>query len=149
MVGHMQCNSSLCVSKLTKVLHLSVRGMMTHVPGPNAVSLSRQPFWKAVLSKTRQWIFSWMRPGYVETDEEYKISKLILLQFVCSASVLRAADGNVHLVVSLLRFLQTYIFVHETQYLHYKRSKVRHFDVSHGSHHEVSIHFFSQHCVTC
>ena len=90
-----------------------------------------------------------MRPEYVETDEEYKISKLILLRFVCSAAVLRAADGHVHLVVSLLRFLQTYIFVHETQYLHYKRSKVRHFDVSHGSHHEVRIHFFSHHCVTC
>ena len=110
---------------------------MRHVPGPNAVSLSCQPLWKASISKIRQWIFSWMRPGYVETDDEYKISKLILLQFVCSAAVLRAADGHVHLVVSMLRFLQIYIFVHEEQYLHYKRSIVRHFDISHGSQHEV------------
>ena len=122
---------------------------MTHVPGPNAVSLSRQHLWKAALSKITQWTFSWMRPEYVETDEEYKISKLILLRFVCSAAVLRAADGHVHLVVSLLRFLQTYVFVYEAQYLHHKRSKVCHFDVSHGSHHEVSIQLFSQHCVTC
>ena len=122
---------------------------MRHVPGPNAVSLSCQPLWKASISKIRQWIFSWMRPGYVETDEAYRISKLILLQFVCSAAVLCAADGHVHLVVSMLHFLQTYIFVHGAQYLHYKRSKVRHFDVSHGSQHEVSMLRDSRRCAEC
>lgn len=110
---------------------------MRHVPGPNAVSKSCRPLWRAAIVKIRQWIYSWMRPGYVESDDEYKISKLILLQFVCSASVLKAAEGHIHIVTSILRFLQTYIFVHEFHYLHYKRRSMRHFDVSHGSQHEV------------
>ena len=42
--------------------------------------------------------------------------------------------------LSLSVMEKTYVFVHEAQYLHYKRSNVRHFDVAHASQHEVSIY---------
>ena len=79
-----------------------------------------------------------MRPGYVECDDEYKISKLLMLQFVYSAAVLDAVEGHVYIVTAILRFLQSHVFVHESLYLHYLRKKMRNFDVSHGSQHEVS-----------
>ena len=78
-----------------------------------------------------------MRPGYVESDEEYKISKVLLLQFICSAAVLQAADSRMHIVICILRFLQSHVFIYEDLYLHFKHKHVRHFDVAHGSQHEV------------
>ena len=42
--------------------------------------------------------------------------------------------------LSLSVMEKTYVFVHEAQYLHYKRSNVRHFGVAHASQHEVSIY---------
>ena len=80
-----------------------------------------------------------MRPGYVESNEEYKISKLLLMQFVCSAAVLSAVGGHMYIVTAILRFLQGHVFVHESLFLHYLCHKLRHFDVSHGSAHEVSV----------
>ena len=87
-------------------------------------------------------MYSWMRPGYVESTEEYKISKLLLMQFVCSAVVLSAVGGHMYIVAAILRFLQGRVFVHESLYLHYLCHKLRHFDVSHGSAHEVSVSCF-------
>ena len=79
-----------------------------------------------------------MHPGYVESDEEYKISKFLLLQFVCLTTVLRAADGQLLVVLSLLRFIQGHVWSHEHLYLHYTCHFLRHFDVFHASPHEVS-----------
>ena len=109
-----------------------------YVPGVTAVSKRNQDLWKSVMRKVKQWIYSWMRPGYVEDASEHKISKLLLLQYVCSAAVLSAVDGHVYIVTAILRFLQGHVFVHESLFLHYLRKHVRHYDVSHGSPHEAS-----------
>jgi hypothetical protein len=69
--------------------------------------------------KIKQWLYSWMKPGYVESDDEYRISKTLLIQFICSAPVLAAAGGNVNMILDMLQFLQGYVFVHESLYLHY------------------------------
>ena len=62
----------------------------------------------------------------MEEEDEYKISKFLLLQFVCSAPVLRAADNNMTNVLSMIRFLQGHVFVHRDLYLHFPRRSVRH-----------------------
>ena len=80
-----------------------------------------------------------MRPGYVESDDEYKISKYFLIHFICSTAVLQACDCNMHIVMSMLRFVQSHVFVYEDLYLHYKRKHIWHFDVSHGVPHEVRL----------
>ena len=99
--------------------------------------------------KIQQWVYSWMRPGYVEDKDEYKISKNRLLQFVCLAPVFRAADNSMTIILSMIRFLQGHIFVHRDVYLHFPCRSVRHFDCSHGSLHEVKskelcgdVHYF-------
>ena len=128
-------------------LFRKVENWKVHVPGANSVAQHRQPRWKSVVRKIKQWMYSWMRPGYVESKEEYKISKLLLMQFVCSAAVLSAVGGHMYIVTAILRFLQGHVFVHESLYLHYLRHKLRHFDVSHGSAHEVSGSCCSCYCV--
>ena len=117
----------------------SVRqGWEKNVPGEMNVSKYNRPKWKGLVKKIKKWVYSWMRSGYVEDDDEYKISKCFLLQFICSAAVLSAADGSVRMILCILRFLQGHVFVYESLYLHYKRKHIRHFDVAHGSNHEVS-----------
>jgi hypothetical protein len=119
--------------------HILNQGMKTNVPGVRSVTKSNQKKWKSALYKIKQWIYSWMRPGYVEEEDEYKISKFLLLQFVCSGSVLLAADNNMHIILSMLRFLQGHVFIHEDLYLHFRRRTIRHFDCAHGSPHEVHV----------
>ena len=98
--------------------------------------MNREKF-KSVVKKIKKWMYSWMCPGYVECIVEYKILKILLLQFICSPAVFKAADSNMHHIICMLRFVQGHVFVYEDLYLHYKRKHIRHFDVSHGSPHEV------------
>ena len=111
--------------------------MKAHVPGSRTVTTFNCSKWKSAVYKIKQWVYSWMKPGYVENADEYNISKFLLLQFVCSAPVLASADGNMFMILSMMRFLQGYVFVYEDLYLHYKRRDIRHYDTAHASAHEV------------
>lgn len=118
------------------------QGMKDHVPGEMTFMKSNRARWRDVIHRVKLWVYSWMRPGYVETEEEYKISKFLLLQFVCSPSFLSAAEGKMFVVISMLRFLQKHVFVYEHLYCHYLRRSVRHFDTSHATAHEVRSFFW-------
>ena len=79
-----------------------------------------------------------MKPQYVEDTNEYAISRNLLIQFICSDVVLRAAWFNRILIIDILMFLRGHVFVYENQYLYYLRKHVRHYVILHGSQHEVS-----------
>ena len=57
---------------------------------------------REVVKKIKKWMYSWMRPGYVEYVVEYKILKIRLLQFICSPAVFKAADFNMHHMICML-----------------------------------------------
>jgi len=78
-----------------------------------------------------------MRPGYAVDAEEYNISKFILLQFICSAPVLAAAEGKAFMIVRIMKFLRCYVFVYEGLFLHHLRMRVPTFFVAQSSQHEV------------
>jgi hypothetical protein len=95
--------------------------------------------WQKVVRKIKNWMYSWMRPGFVESDMEYKISKHLLLCFVKSQSVRVASDNNHILIGRIKKIAVDHVLVHEMQYLHYRRRHIRHFDAAHASAHEVSL----------
>ena len=113
-------------------------GYLKHVPGINAVKKKNQARWSSVVKKIHQWIYSWMKPGYVEDEMEYKISKFLLMQFICSAPVLIAAEGQTYMIVKILRFLRGYVFDKEHTYLYYLRKLILTMFTGHSSSHEVS-----------
>ena len=80
-----------------------------------------------------------MKPRYVENEDEYAISKVLLLRFICSKYVLKAAQNNQTLIVEILKFVRGHVFVYENLYLFYLRKHIRHFETSHGVQHEVSL----------
>ncbi len=113
-------------------------GYLKHVPGINSVKKSNQARWSMVVKKIHQWIYSWMKPGYVECEDEYKISKFLLLQFICSPAVLIAAEGQTYMIVKILRFLRGYVFDKEDTYLYFRRKHVMTMFTGHSSPHEVT-----------
>ena len=121
-------------------MHIGQFGFLLHVPGIRTISTINRPRWITVVKQIKKHIYSWMRPGYAEDETEYKISKCILLQYICSATVLSAAEGKVFMIVAILKFLRGHVFVHEQLYLHYRRRDIRCLDVAHASPHEVSLY---------
>ena len=67
---------------------------------PKVATLQRryQENFKKISSHILRWVYSWMQPSFVESSEEYKISKFLLIQFISSKSVLRAVGDNEELV---------------------------------------------------
>ena len=113
-------------------------GYLKHVPGINSIRPKNQARWSSVVKKIHQWLYSWMKPGYVEDEMEYKISKFLLMQFICSAPVLIAAEGQTYIIVKMLQFLRGYVFDKEHTYLYYLRKLVLTMFTGHSSPHEVS-----------
>ncbi|KAL7546985.1 hypothetical protein ACHAWF_010307 [Thalassiosira exigua] len=99
-----------------------------HVPGVSLISKRGQDAWKKVVNHIQ---------GYVDSDEEYHISKYLLLCFIASAPVLEAAEGNIVMIVRIMKFLNGNVFVYESLYLHYKRKHLMYFSTADSSAHKV------------
>ncbi len=116
------------------------QGWKQHVPPTIFKKNSRQnETWSRVVRKIQSWCYSWMRRGYEDELQEYKISKYLLLRFLFSQAVFEASGHNSSLIQHVFDFLRGHVFVHENLYLYYLRKRVRHYFVSHGSPHEVNI----------
>ena len=116
--------------------HITFMGWKRHVPGVNTISKPNQNRWKEIVNKIHKWIYSWMEPNYCCNEEEYKISKYLLIQFICSPAVLSAAENHIRLIKSILNFLKGYVWIYEDMYLYYLRRGVRNFHTAHSSAHE-------------
>jgi hypothetical protein len=80
----------------------------THVP-PAGISSSNIEKESVVVSKIHNWLYSWTKPGYVQDEYEYKISKHLFEKFVCSLPVwgcycryVDKIDSNTILLLSLI-----------------------------------------------
>ena len=51
------------------------------------------------------WIYSWMCPGYCETEEEYNVSKTLLFAFLQSKVVYNVCDKKRDLVQRIMDFI--------------------------------------------
>ncbi|KAL3756458.1 hypothetical protein ACHAWU_009852, partial [Discostella pseudostelligera] len=88
--------------------HMVEQGWKDKVPGEKFFSTKNRMRWKKVTQHVKRWMYSWMKPGRIEDADEYKISKFLLLQFICSRLVLDAADGKMEVIMMILRFLQNH-----------------------------------------
>ena len=112
-------------------------GYTKHVPGINTIRKRNQARWTSVVRKIHQWIYSWMRPGYCLDEDEYKISRFLLKQFICSPGVLVAAEGHSLLIIRILQWLDGCVLVYDDQFLFYLRKTILHLYVAMSTGHEV------------
>ncbi len=94
------------------------------VPCSNVFMTCRNEKWNKVVINIRKWCYTWMHQGYVHDEEDYKISKYLLLEYIQSNTVLFASSYNQYLINSILKFLQYHVFVCKDLYLNYLRKHV-------------------------
>jgi hypothetical protein len=70
------------------------------------------------------WMYSWMYPGFCETEEEYIVSKSLFLDYCHSLDDL-LGTSNVNKIVKMLH---NNIEIEEERYCYWKRKHLRHFD---------------------
>ena len=92
---------------------------LSDIPRVTAIINTNQPPWTSVVRKINQYIYSWMKPGYAKDQEEYIISKCLLFQFICSASVLSSTEGNLFMITKILKCFRGYTCIYEDLYYSY------------------------------
>jgi hypothetical protein len=72
------------VTRLRCGWHIIDRGWNAHGPKSNAAPLHKKEEWAIVLRVIQKWMYSWMRPGYCESEEELNISKALFVAYIKS-----------------------------------------------------------------
>ena len=100
--------------------HIVDRGWRRNGPTSNCFSShQKKQEVQAFFRYVRRWIYSWMKPGYCESVEEYKVSLKLLETFINSPAVSTLLDGKTEIVQHLTKFLRENIVVYDHLYLHF------------------------------
>jgi len=116
--------------------HLVRQGCLRDCPGKNAAGKENAEKWEQFLTHVKNWLYSWMRPGYCETEDEYKISKELLFRYISSQSALQAAGGQQQLLDTVKQWVQNKVIVSENHFLFYLRKHKRAFHTYCSNGHE-------------
>ena len=105
--------------------HMFVIGWNRHVFAlPKYSNQGKRDAWNGFKRRMLAWMFSWVRPGYCDSKEEYEISKYLLLACLTSKHALKMAGNDEYVVASVASFVKKFVFTNESAYLHCCRSKV-------------------------
>ena len=116
--------------------HLFNNGWNRHVIGSSNWLKSRNTAWTTFVRRIHSWMYSWTRPSYCQTEEEYEISKHLLIVCLTSKYALKMAGNNKQLIASAIAFIKGYVFPNETHFLFHPRKDKRTLCVATTSAHE-------------
>lgn len=112
--------------------HLINMGWNRHVCNANFNSKSKRnknDAWMLFTKQVHAWLYSFTRPGYCVSREEYEISKYMLILCLTSNHALKVARGNEHLIKSAVSFVRDYVFPNEQNFLFHERKHIFHLNV--------------------
>lgn len=92
--------------------------------------------WDSVQKMIHRFIYSLMKRGSVEDEEEYEVAKQVLFDFIKGPLVRQVCDGNQVFIQRIIEWLENNVLPHENLFLHFRRKGHRHFGVAHSSPHE-------------
>jgi hypothetical protein len=118
--------------------HIVNQGWKNHGPGKTAVKESggRRDKYNLFKRRVKDWCYSWMTPGSVESEEEYYVSKQLLFAYLASPEALAACDGQQYIIEQVADFVRNYVIVYDNVFLFYKKKFLRYFNVKTSSAHE-------------
>ena len=125
--------------------HLFNNGWNKHVLGSSNWVKSKNVRWTTFVRRIHSWMYSWTRPGYCHTEEEYEISKHLLIKCLTSKHALKMSGNNKQLVASAVAFIKGYVFTNETSYTFYSKKYRRTLNVATTSAHEGTNHGLKSH----
>jgi hypothetical protein len=115
--------------------HIVDRGLKRY--GPCKMSASgadAKKKYDLICRTVKLWLYSWMRPGYCESKEEYSISKALLMSYLNNVDVVDAIGiGN---STRIMKFIREHVEPLEEFYCFYLRRHLRHYDTYYNTSHE-------------
>ena len=96
--------------------HIVEMGWTKHILGANCFPPNEANYYNSICSHIKAWIYSWMKPD-CETQQEYEISKALLIQFVQSQPI-KDRLGDLF-AKSFLLFFRKHIEILEGHFLFY------------------------------
>ena len=116
--------------------HIVEKGIQSHCPGEKSVAPMQKEAYKSLLKLVKNWIYSWMRPGYCETEDEYHISKVLFYDYLSSDTCLSMCGGNNAIRRQIIDFVTRFVLPHEDFFVFFRRKHIRHFDEYNNCSHE-------------
>ena len=91
--------------------HIVEQGWKRHGPTMSAVTVAsgKRDKFNIFRKCVKDWCYSWMTAGGVESKDEYSVSKQLLFAYLASPDVLDACDGNQHLIHQISEFIRNYV----------------------------------------
>ena len=78
--------------------HIITQGWKRQIPGCQCVPSNLREEFKVIESRIKSWLYSFTKPGYVEDEMEYEVSKKLLFSYLRSSTVARVFDNNHHII---------------------------------------------------
>ena len=72
--------------------HVVHQNKKKHGINKKCVAMSNKSSFKALVGTIHSWLYSFMQPGYCESEEEYEVSKALLFAFIRSESTRRILE---------------------------------------------------------
>jgi hypothetical protein len=80
--------------------HIMEQGWKAHGPRKIAVKdAAKHDKYNLFKKRVKDWCYSWMTPGGVESDDEYTISKQLFVAYLGSPEVFNSCDGGQQYVI--------------------------------------------------
>eukprot|EP00977_Amphora_coffeiformis_P022823 scaffold11617_cov92-Amphora_coffeaeformis.AAC.1 len=114
--------------------HIVFKGFRRRVTLENMIPTRFKRQYALFARAIRNWCYTFMRPGYCETQHELTVSKCMLLSYLHSSHVRRFLDGHKHLIVQ--EFLVSGVFPHDKYFRHVHRRKLCNYEECTNSSHE-------------
>ena len=91
--------------------HIVEQGWKRHGPAMTAVTVAggKRDKFNLFKKRVKDWCYSWMTAGGVESEDEYTVSKQLLFAYLASPEVLDACDGHQHLPDQVSEFIRNYV----------------------------------------
>jgi hypothetical protein len=104
--------------------HIVDRGWARHCPsrGNWSIHAQNRKQYSEIISIIQAWLYSWMKPAFCETEEEYNISKPLIVAYLIDDTI-RNILGNAS-AQRILEFIRQYIEPHEMNYCYFLRKAI-------------------------
>ena len=123
--------------------HIVFKGFRRRVALENMINKRYKKRYQRFTRAVRNWCYTFMRPGYCETQYELTVSKCILLSYLHSKHVRIFLDGQKRLMVQ--EYLTSGVFPHDKYFCHVHRRNLRCYEECTNSSHEGTNNGLKQH----
>jgi hypothetical protein len=116
--------------------HIVEQGWKAHGPGKTAVNDAKRDKCNLFKKRVKDWYYTWMTPGGVESNDEYTIIKQLLFAYLASPEMLDACDGQQNIIDQVSEFLRNHVIVYDQAFLLFKTKCLLYFNVKTSSAHK-------------